>query len=402
MMTISPISSERTSALSAIWVTFFVLILFSVSLVSREIRLAAALLCVAVAIGSPTILLSFLRTPVGAALAFIPAMALTIFMIQNLLDLNESNTLALKQILYYVFFLFSSSALTVIVIKYANYAFSIICLLIVASISVFISINLSPTWIYGPNVIRGNLENTTAYILVLFIVFHASSYKRLIFLSISYLIFSVFTDSGQGVLLSTFFLLFLALPTLGLKRLMVASVTTLPFLLPAIALLASDSVAQIDQNVDFRRIVWRQIYEDFFNGNLVVGRLGSVINKDFIDLLMRSGAAWEGAENIGAHNFPLQLTQLFGVSGLIASIIFLVALVRMTLPLVNYPGIVFCFLALMVSLTLNQADAHLLHQFGTALLVACIAAAYLSSEATTSSGHANLQLTRRMIDGRQR
>lgn len=395
MMTISPISSQRTSALSAIWVTFFVLILFSVSLVSREIRLAAALLCVAVAIGSPTILLSFLRTPVGAALAFIPVMALTIFMIQNLLDFNESNALAVRQILYYVFFLFSSSALTVVVIQYANYVFSIRSFLIVIFSSIIISINLSQTWIYGPNVIRGNLENTTVYILVLFIVFYATSYKSMIFLALSYLGVSLFTDSGQGVLLSTFFLIFLALPTEGLKRLMVASVATLPFLLPAIALLASDSVAQIDQNVDFRRIVWRQIYDDFFDGNLIVGRLGDVINKDFIDLLMRSGAAWEGAENIGAHNFPLQLTQLFGISGFIASIIFLVALVRMTLPRVNYPGIVFCFLALVVSLTLNQAEAHLLHQFGTALLVACIAAAYLSPEVTASSGRANLQLTRR-------
>ncbi len=166
----------------------------------------------------------------------------------------------------------------------------------------------------------------------------------------------------------------------GLKRLLLCSVTTLPFLFPAAALLANESVNQIDQNVDFRRIVWRQIYHDFSEGSLVFGRLGQVVNRDFVDMLMRYGAAWEGAENIGAHNFPLQMTQLFGVAGLIATIFFFVALLRMTLPLIMCPGIVFCFLAIVVSLTLNQAEAHLLYQFGTALLIGCISAAYMSRE----------------------
>ncbi|MBL8576237.1 MAG: hypothetical protein JNK47_03345 [Mesorhizobium sp.] len=180
--------------------------------------------------------------------------------------------------------------------------------------------------------------------------------------------------------MSVLFLIFLLVPTEKLKRLMLCAVATLPFLVPAIALLANDSVNQMDQNVDFRRIVWRQIYRDFFDGNLVIGQLGQVVNRDFVDMLMRYGAAWEGAENIGAHNFPLQMTQLFGISGLIATMMFFVALLRMTLPLVSYPGIAFCFLAVAVSMTLNQAETHLLYQFGTALLIACISAAYMSSK----------------------
>jgi len=321
-------------------------------------------------------------------------MGFLIFFLQNIFGLSGSNELALRQIIYYVFFLFSCVCFTVIVIKYERYAFNFYTTFFVLAASSILAITLSDTWIYGRHVIRGNLENTTVYLLVVFLVFQSRSHFSLVFVLFLYALYSIFTEAGQGVMLSILFLAFLLMPTEKLKRLMLSALATLPFLFPAVALLANDSVNQIDQNVDFRRIVWRQIYQDFLEGSLVLGQLGQVVNRDFVDLLMRYGVAWEGAENIGAHNFPLQMTQLFGISGLIAAMAFFIALLRMTLPLARYPGVAFCFLAVVVSLTLNQAEAHLLYQLGTALLVGCISAAYISSEVSPHSPYTRVLRTR--------
>ncbi len=385
---------ERASVATAACVTLFILVAFSASLLSREIRLLAALLCAAVAIGHPAILMSFFRTPVGRVLSFIPVMGLFIFFLQNIFGLSGSNELALRQIIYYVIFPLSCVCFTVIVIKYERYAFNFYTASFVLAASSILALTLSDTWIYGPYVIRGNLENTTVYLLVVFLVFQSRSHVSLVFVILLYTLYSIFTEAGQGVMLSILFLAFLLMPTEKLKRLMLSALATLPFLFPAVALLANDSVNQIDQNVDFRRIVWRQIYQDFLDGSLVLGQLGQVVNRDFVDLLMRYGVAWEGAENIGAHNFPLQMTQLFGISGLIAAMAFFIALLRMTLPLASYPGVAFCFLAVVVSLTLNQAEAHLLYQLGTALLVGCISAAYISSEVSPHSRYTRVLRTR--------
>lgn len=347
-----------------------VLIWYAVSMFSRETRVLGVAVCLGIVLLHPATAKLLLRNPVMKALVAITAVMLLSVTLQAGIAESPafSQELAIRQLSYYFMTPVIVLGMGIVLYHYRDEFLSpvnvVAVIIVVAACSHFLPPITPEGWIW-----RANIENTMAFFYVFaFYVACRSTATRLAAMG-AYLLYSVMTEAGQGVMI---FCAGVALMFAGrLRAPLLYGIGVMPVWFPAVLVYTHSYNHNLDANIDFRFRIWSQIFDNFLRGEHVLGNFGHTVNPDFVKLLIDNQAGWAGIENIGAHNFVLQALQLGGFPGALAVICFLVTMAYAAIRSGD-PRVQLCFIALAISCSLNQAEAHLLNLFGTGILAATL------------------------------
>lgn len=349
----------------------FAVALYAVTMFSREVRLAGVLALVVLALYFATASVRLARSTIVLGFLSVFAAILASFFVQVLLT-NEalSIRLALRQASYFLIFpvtvIGTAHALAIAGDEILRLRVALLAAATVAVLSLVLVPITPENWIW-----RANFENTTVFLFMCCLHRLGSMRAGLILMAVVLGLYASLSESGQGMMIALL-LVVIAVPSALLPKATILVAGTMPIWFPAAIIWSDQVTANLDSNVNFRYNIWTSLYEDMARGELFYGRLGHVVYKQFYDMLVLGQVTgWEGIENIGAHNFTMQTLALGGIGAYAVAVLFLIVLaVRMTA--CRDIRAVAAYLALSVSLSLNQAESHFLNVFGTALLCAYI------------------------------
>lgn len=276
--------------------------------------------------------------------------------------------LAVRQLSYYVFLVVGVCALFFAFRKYGEKLLSL-GIFLASFVEYLILANFADAKFAGDYQIRGSFEGGTTFFFMSVVFLLYRSKRNLILAIFLFAAFSVFTHAAQGVLVSVLFFLILILPRF-LKKLLIISVGSLPYILPVMIILFFDVFNFVDGNVNFRYNLWTytlSVLQE--NGDVFGIGFGFPLYKFISSASGNVYYNFKNIENIGLHNSILQLTAYSGFVGLFFGFFLTFFQTKIAIKWFSDARVQAAFIVSSVSLANNQAISHFAVAMGLYLVI---------------------------------